>query len=143
MTSGASQPRWPQRLASYRSSLEHLSAAVDLYRMRDLSVLERAGLAQLFEVSWDLAWQLMADFMTAEGKPPTLRSPRHVIREAFAAGLIDNGELWMETIDTRNMFTHVYNEERLNAGLSKVVHGYFATMVNLAERIDDHAVAKG
>ena len=37
--------------------------------------------------------------------------PADVIRAAFAAGYIADGEIWMEALDARNEMSHVYRQQ--------------------------------
>jgi nucleotidyltransferase substrate binding protein (TIGR01987 family) len=39
------------------------------------------------------------------------RRTKDATREGFAAGLIENGDAWMQMIENRNETTHTYNEE--------------------------------
>ena len=52
----------------------------------------------------------MKDFLESRGAA-NLYGSKDATREAFAKGLIDNGEAWMDMIQSRNQTTHSYNEE--------------------------------
>ncbi len=83
--------RWRQRLANYRKALEQLDAAVSLAQYRELTDLERQGLIQAFELTHELAWNLMKDYFAYQGNADITGS-RDAIREAFDKGLITDGE---------------------------------------------------
>ncbi|HHH53168.1 MAG TPA: nucleotidyltransferase, partial [Bacteroidetes bacterium] len=36
---------------------------------------------------------------------------RGTTREAYSVGLIEDGDIWMEMISSRNLTSHTYNEE--------------------------------
>jgi nucleotidyltransferase substrate binding protein (TIGR01987 family) len=101
--------RWLQRLDSYNRALATLADAVSLSRQRALSKLEEQGLIQSFEFTHELAWNLMKDWLAWQGKPD-IGGSRDASREAFASGLIFDGEVWMEMIKSRNQSSHTYNE---------------------------------
>jgi nucleotidyltransferase substrate binding protein (TIGR01987 family) len=102
--------RWKQRLANYRKAFERLDDAVRLSRQRSLSELERQGLIQAFEFTHELAWNLMKDWFDYQGNT-TISGSRDATREAFRMGLIQDGEVWMEMIKSRNLSSHTYNLE--------------------------------
>ena len=49
-----------------------------------LSALEKEGLVQRFEYTWELAWKVLRDFMEHEGVRLETVTPRAVLREAMA-----------------------------------------------------------
>ena len=101
--------RWKQRLANYRRAFKQLSAAVDLAEARELSELERQGLIQAFEFTHELAWNVMKDYFAYQGNT-AITGSRDAVREAFDKGLVEDGEGWIEMIQSRNQTAHTYNE---------------------------------
>lgn len=59
--------RWRQRLQSFESAFVHLSDAADLAATRPLSTLEQQGLIQAFEFTHELAWNVLKDYLEAQG----------------------------------------------------------------------------
>jgi hypothetical protein len=51
--------RWQQRFANFEKALGHLSSAVEIARVRDLSQLEKQGVIQAFEFTHELAWNVL------------------------------------------------------------------------------------
>ena len=102
--------RWQQRFENFQNALEELTEAVDLYRERPLSKLEKQGLVKAFEFTHELAWNVMKDYFEYQGKISIMGS-RDAIREAFNRGMITDGENWMEMIKSRNKSSHTYNQE--------------------------------
>lgn len=101
--------RWKQRLQNYLRALERLRHAVQLAHQRPLSELEQQGLIQAFEFTHELAWNVMKDFLAYQGMPDVSGS-RDAARFAFAQGLVQDGEGWMEMIKSRNQTSHTYNQ---------------------------------
>jgi nucleotidyltransferase substrate binding protein (TIGR01987 family) len=97
--------RWRQRLQNFRKALGQLSAAGELARQRSLSKLEQQGVIQAFEFTHELAWNTLKYFLE-ECDAANIFGSRDATRQAFAAGLIEDGELWMEMIHSRNRTTH-------------------------------------
>jgi len=102
--------RWRQRLQSFRKAFGQLEKAAAIAGERKLSQLEQQGLIQAFEFTHELAWNTLKDFLESRGTNQ-LYGSKDATREAFAKGLIDEGEQWMAMIQSRNQTTHTYNEE--------------------------------
>jgi nucleotidyltransferase substrate binding protein (TIGR01987 family) len=97
--------RWLQRFQNFERALAQLERAVELSHQRGLSELERQGLLHVFEFTHELAWNTLKDFLKESGQSGIYGS-RDATRSALAAGLIENGDLWMRMIASRNQTTH-------------------------------------
>ncbi|NEN25562.1 hypothetical protein G3O08_18880 [Cryomorpha ignava] len=64
---------------------------------------------------------------------------RDATREAFSNGLVEDGEVWMEMIKSRNQSSHTYNEDlagewqpetfiRVVTGVTQVTHNSLKTL---------------
>jgi nucleotidyltransferase substrate binding protein (TIGR01987 family) len=102
--------RWRQRFQSFRKAFAQLSAAADLAKQRKLSELEQQGLIQAFEFTHELAWNTLKDFLESRGAI-NLYGSKDATRDAFARGLIGNGDEWMAMIQGRNRSSHTYNQK--------------------------------
>lgn len=125
--------RWIQRLSNYQRARQRLTDAVELAATRELSDLEKQGLIQAFEFVFELAWNLMKDYFVYQGNPDITGS-RDVIRSAFKAGLVADGEGWMEMIKSRNQSSHTYNESVANEICGKILESYHG----LFEHFEQH-----
>jgi nucleotidyltransferase substrate binding protein (TIGR01987 family) len=103
-----SDVRWVQRFDNYTRALAQLRRAADLASERRLSELEQQGLIQAFEFTHELAWNTFKDFLEENGVTELYGSVK-ATRAAFARGLIENGEVWMEMIKSRNRSVHTYD----------------------------------
>ena len=101
--------RWRQRFQSLTKAFAQQSAAAQLADQPPLSDLEQQGLIQAFEFTHELAWNTLKDFLESRGAT-NLYGSRDATREAFARGLIANGNEWMAMIAARNRSSHTYNE---------------------------------
>jgi nucleotidyltransferase substrate binding protein (TIGR01987 family) len=111
--------RWQQRLHNFRKALQQLDEAIELMQQRELSKLEKQGVIQGFEYSYELAWNTLKDFLVWQGLEGIVGS-RDCIREAFSTGLIDDGQGWMHMLADRNRTSHTYNEETAEAILLNI-----------------------
>lgn len=111
--------RWQQRLSNYRKALQQLDEAMQLMSQRPLSKLEKQGVIQGFEYSYELGWNTLKDFLVWQGIEGIVGS-RDTIREGFSRGLIDDGQGWMQMLTDRNRTSHTYNEETAEAILLNI-----------------------
>jgi len=124
MTDASSQDiRWRQRLENYARALDQLTAAVDLAQRRALSDLEKQGLIQAFEFTHELAWNSMKDYLNFQGNN-TITGSRDAVREAFRAGLISDGERWMEMLTSRNRSSYTYNQSVADDIAERIIRNY-------------------
>jgi len=97
--------RWQQRFENFERAWTQLHTACTQTSYSDL---ELAGLVQMFEFTFELAWKTLKDLLSYEGYE--IHSPRDAIRQAFAAGLIENPELWLVALESRNRLSHTYDK---------------------------------
>ena len=128
--------RWRQRSSHYRRALARLVEAVELSGQRPLSDLERQGLIQAFAFTHELSWKTLKDFLASRGIEE-LYGSRDTTREAFAQGLITDGEAWMEMIRHRNLSTHTYDEATVQDIVTAVLSRYIAAFQELETRLQD------
>lgn len=73
------------------------------------SPLERDGVIQRFEYTFELAWKTLKAYMEESGGEAPLFA-RDCFREAFRRGLISEEDKWLEMIRLRNLTSHTYWE---------------------------------
>ncbi|MBA7533315.1 hypothetical protein ES705_25550 [subsurface metagenome] len=98
--------RWKQRFQNFEKAFLLLKKAVSI---DNPSEVERAGLIQFFEITFELSWKLMADYLEELGF--VANSPRDAIKFAIQAEIIKKGHLWMDALKDRNLTVHTYEEE--------------------------------
>jgi len=100
--------RWKQRFNNYLHALQTLTDAVELAQQRPLTKLEQQGLIQGFEFTHELAWNVLKDYLDAQGFVGLIGS-KNATRQAFKDALIQDGDAWMDMIKARNLTSHTYN----------------------------------
>lgn len=127
--------RWVQRFSNYQKALNQLKEAVDLMTTRDLSNLEKQGMIQAFEYTHELAWKTLNDFLNSRGNTEIYGS-KDATREAFQLGLIEDGELWMKMIQSRNLTSHVYDESTATEMIQLISKSYFEAFDKLRIKME-------
>lgn len=73
---------------------------------KELTQLEKEGCVQRFEYAFELGWKTMKDYLAGEGVSLPTITPATVIRAAFEAKLVKDGQVWMEALDARDKMSH-------------------------------------
>lgn len=82
--------RWKQRFQNFDRAFLRLNEAMQIIRDDPDNFLLQAGLIHIYEF--------------------TCPSPRAALRQAFQSGYIQDGDLWIQALNDRNLTTHTYDE---------------------------------
>lgn len=118
--------RYRQRFNNFKPAVEFLEKALAVKRRTDI---ERAAIIQAFEVSFELAWKLLKDYLEHQGFKPT--APREVIKQAYQAEIIASGDVWLKALEARNNAAHIYDEAMSRNIVSAIENQYFKELKTL------------
>lgn len=122
--------RWKQRFENFDKSYKLLNK----YAKQPITTeLERAGIIQFFEMTFELAWKVLRDYL--EAQEYLVKSPRETVKQAFQIGLIDNGHVWMDALSNRNLTTHTYDEELANKMTNEIITMYLPELDKMYEKL--------
>jgi nucleotidyltransferase substrate binding protein (TIGR01987 family) len=123
--------RWIQRLNHFSKALSQLKRFID---KGDLNELEKQGLIQSFEYTYELAWNTLKDYFESQGET-NLHGSRDVFRLAFRRDIIEDGETWMDMIKCRTLTVHTYDEKIAEKIASDITNRYYPEFMTLAKRM--------
>ena len=115
--------RWEQRFQNFQKAFFNLKSAVDLHQERTLSDLETQGLIQAFEFTFELSWKVLKDYL--QFMQVEVKFPRDVIKQAFQYELLDDGDVWMDMLEKRNLMVHTYDEKNAKRAVNLIIQSYF------------------
>ncbi len=124
--------RWKQRFNNYLNALQTLTEAAALAQQRPLTKLEQQGLIQGFEFTHELAWNVLKDYLDAQGFVGLIGA-KNATRQAFKEALIQDGDAWMDMIKARNLTSHTYNTAVASSIVADILTRFypaFAAMAN-------------
>lgn len=122
--------RWKQRFENFDKSYKLLKK----YSNKPITTeLERAGIIQFFEMTFELAWKVLKDYLESEGY--MVKSPRETVKQAFQIGLIDNGHIWIDALSNRNLTTHTYDEELADKMTKEILVSYLPELDKMYNRL--------
>lgn len=123
--------RWIQRFNNFEKALSQLTKFIEKGNLNDM---EKQGLIQAFEYTYELAWNSIKDYFESQGEVNIIGS-RDAFRLAFKRGLIENGETWMEMVNSRIASSHTYNEDVAEQIAKDTETKYFGEFVKLHTKL--------
>ncbi len=81
----------------------------------------------------ELARKTLKDYLESEGVVFEQITPRAVIRRAFEAGIITQGDVWQKALDARNRMSHTYNFDTFEQVIADIQSDYLAAFDELYE----------
>lgn len=122
--------RWRQRFENFTRSFKLL----EKYSSKKIeNELEIAGIIQFFEMTFDLAWKVLKDYLESQGY--SVKSPRETLKQAFQIGLIEDGHLWIGALSKRNLTTHTYDEALAKKFVGEITESYVPAFKALYDKL--------
>lgn len=109
--------RWHQRLENLSKALNRFREALNGTALEPTNHLYQIALIGTFQFTFELSWKTLKDYLIYNGVEVSL--PREVIKQAFHHQLLQDGQVWIDMLEDRNLMAHVYQEQAaLEAGKS-------------------------
>lgn len=128
--------RWKQRFQNFDNAYQTFFRTLERQASEPEDEIIQMALIQAFEFTYELAWNVMKDYLENEGFDE-VRNAKQTIRTAFQAELISDAEGWMETIQKRNMTSHAYNQTILQETVTFIAQEFFPLARRLREDLKD------
>jgi nucleotidyltransferase substrate binding protein (TIGR01987 family) len=122
--------RWKQRFQNFDRAFVLLRDAL-AGQPEELSPLEKEGVIQRFEYTFELAWKTLKDYLEEGGLVIAPVTPRQVLKEAFAAKVIQQGSVWIAMLDHRNLLSHTYDLAVFEAAVTQIAGNYLPALGEL------------
>ena len=134
--------RWQYRFNNYKRAFSLLRKAIELKQDRQLSALEREGVIQRFEYTWELAWKTLKDYLENNGVVLEKITPKAVIVAGIEAKVITRGEDWMKALDDRNKISRIYSDEYFRKVIDNIERNHLSLFDQLYERLLGESIEK-
>ncbi|WP_291941977.1 nucleotidyltransferase substrate binding protein [Cetobacterium sp.] len=115
--------RWSEKIKDLENAVSRLDEAIKDSKKIELSTL-KDGVIQRFEFTLELSWKILKTYLVNEGID-CVNTPKSVVREAYKAGIIKNGEIWIEMIDDKNLTSHIYSQSMADDIYLRIIKKYF------------------
>ena len=124
--------RWKQRYQNFERAYLLLRDAL-AQGPQVLNPLEKEGVIQRFEYCFELSWKVLKDYLEHGGVLCAMATPRQVIKDAFAARLVEDAQVWGDMLNHRNLLSHTYNPTTFEQAVEAVHLRYLAAFGQLHE----------
>ncbi len=121
-----------RKLTNFTMALARLEEGT--LQLEQAGDLGRDGLIQRFEFTFELAWKTLKACFEQEGLIG-LTSPKPVLKEAYAAGLLKTEEGWLDMLVDRNSTAHIYSEQLAVQICQRIQDRYIGEFNELAARL--------
>lgn len=129
--------RWKQRFSNFSKAMNHLGSALQI---PNPDIVQKAGIIQFFEMSFELAWNMVKDYLEEQGFVD-IKSPRSALKKAFEMNIIENGHDWMDLLQDRNLTAHTYDEQKATDMEQLISNKYFpilkALQLSFKQKLDE------
>lgn len=99
-----------------------------------------------FEFTYEMAWKALMRILDYLGIDA--RAPRPIFKEAYAQGLLNDEQVWLDMIEMRNLSSHIYDEHeisRILVELERYLAAFDALLAKLKQilslNVTTHATA--
>ncbi|MCX5771671.1 MAG: HI0074 family nucleotidyltransferase substrate-binding subunit [Candidatus Hydrogenedentes bacterium] len=122
--------RWKQRFDNFDRAVTLLREPIE-QGVENLSDLEKEGAVHRFELVLELAWKTLKDYLEYLGTSVKPVTPRTVIKEAFAAQILTDGQVWIDMLNHRNLLSHTYDKAAYEEAVLAIRDKYLSQIVQL------------
>ena len=100
-----------------------------------LGPLEKEGAIRRFEYCLDGGWKAAREFLENSGLRIAPVTPREVLRQAAAAGIVANAQVWIDMFNHRTLLAHNYDGVVITEVTNALPTRYFPAMEKLHESL--------
>lgn len=125
--------RFEERQSDYKKALLKLKEALQ----EEPTEIVIDGILHRYEFTFELAWKTIKDYLEYMGIVNKVESPRENIQLAYQQGIINDGELWIEMMLSRNSLSHLYDEETSRKIYNDIKNKYIQAFENLEAKFEE------
>ncbi|MEI0530769.1 nucleotidyltransferase substrate binding protein [Brachyspira pilosicoli] len=124
--------RWKQRFNHFEKAFNLLKNVFEDRKIEELSLLEKEGVVQRFEYTYELAWKTLKDYLEYNGSLNNVDiSPRNIFKEAYLANIIKNEDVFIDMMLSRNLLSHTYDFVKFEEIFKRIENDYLKVLNEL------------
>lgn len=126
-----------KKYENFKAALTNLK---DIYSYQEpYGNVETAGMVGLYEICFEQSWKAMKELLENQGYfEEATGSPRAILKTAYKAGMIEDEELWLDALISRNNVTHAYNEVIAIDIINRTKEKYYDMFLSLMQTIEQN-----
>ena len=120
-----------EKFNSYCKALDRLKEALE----SEPTELNRDATIQRFEFTYELAWKVLKRYLSQKGVEAL--NPKDCFAAAYQQGIIEesNEDLWIDMIKSRNLTSHIYDENTAQKVYQDIKNKYLAQFEKLKKAL--------
>lgn len=128
-----------KKYENFKAALKNLE---DIYRYHEpYGNVETAGMVGLYEICFEQSWKAMKEILENFGYDEgATRSPRTILKTAYKAGMIQDEEVWLDALTSRNNVAHAYNQAIALDIINQTKSKYYDMFIRLSQTIESNWV---
>ena len=123
--------RWQLRYNNFKKALNKLAEVANKMQLDKLTELEKEGFIQRFEYTFELAWKTLQDLLKEKGYID-IAGPNATLTQALTDGYISDAEGWRKMKKSRELTSHVYDDETAKIIANAIFTEYYNLLASLA-----------
>lgn len=122
------------KLSRALNNAQHALAQLRLFLGRsEYGDLEKAGVIQAFEFTFEATWKLLQKYSESQGL--SAPSPKKALMAAYQGGFLSDERVWLDMLDDRNLTSHTYNRVLADAIFERISQRYASAFADAIERL--------
>lgn len=124
-----------KKYENFKAALKNL---YDIYKYEEpYGNVEMTGMVGLYEICFEQAWKAIKEILEEQGYSEGVTgSPRMILKTAYKAGMIEEEEVWLEALVSRNNVAHAYNAAIAMEIINQTKNKYYEMFLKLANTIE-------
>ena len=115
-------------MSPYTEAYFQLSQTVSTYRLHSTNTIHQDAVLYNFVQAFDAAIQALAEYLENEGVLVLNPSPRGILKEAFAAGVLPDGAVWNEMLEVRKALAGFCGRETRSCTARQIADEFAASL---------------
>lgn len=121
-----------EKIIHFQNAVKKLNDAKIICQHNPQNTIMRDGIIHRFELAFDLSWKASKEYLIDQGVQNDLHFPKQVLRAAYENHMIDDEEIWLDMLDSRNRTSHIYDDRIAFAIAEKIANSYLPVLEKLA-----------
>lgn len=122
-----------KKVENYLKAAQRLEEGCQTYLENKDNDMIRDGLIQRFEFTFELAWKASKEYLIDQGFSNDLHFPKQVLRAAYENHMIDDEEVWLKMLDSRNRTSHIYDDRVAAAIAENITESFMPVLKKLSD----------